>query len=535
VGAGAAGLYSAVAASADGDTRVMIATAGELGAGGCSKRTHGLNAAINAEDSLESHYCDTLTGGGTLNDPKLARILCDEVVDRVREMEAWGVRFHKDKQRYLTGTYGGSTSSRSIHWYDISGLEITQHLVQRVILQKCVARENRWLLDIVRSEGSWQLAFYNQLECRVEYCRCSAVVLATGGGACVYPISSISEDKQATGIVLAYNLGAALVDMEMVQFHPTGLLLPASKGNGSLLEEEMRAQGGILLNGAGYRYMFDYDDRGEMATRDVVARATYMEIISGRGTANGGVMLDLGNLDRAYLAARFPHTVKRCRDWGVDILEEQTIEISPTAHFLMGGIKIDENCSSSLEGLFACGEDAGGIHGANRLGGNGLADALVFGFRAGKNASRFAKNQGSRTEGRKATSWSIMLPVIGQRYQEVLDQKMKKLMWRYAGLVRDESGLGVVEEELSGIMVELLSCSTDVDIENIGKSRLPCATLAFKYRLLLAQMIVAAARKRTNSIGAHFRCDAGDCDPGNTIIRKDGSYIDVRFGRTDDR
>lgn len=517
VGGGAAGLYAAIAAKGvHGINKVTLLTPDELGSGGCSKKTHGINAALNPEDSWENHARDTYDGGGRINNPALVKILCQEIPNRIAQLESWGVRFAKEGNRYQTGTYGGSSFSRSIHWFDITGLEIVQELVKRLILSGCFVHEGRWVTELlIHEERCVGVLAINRLTKRVEEYRAQSVVLATGGGACVYPISSISSDKLATGLMLGYRAGAPLVDMEMVQFHPTGILIPGNIGNGSLLEEEMRAQGGVLLNSARQRYMYDYDKRGELATRDVVARSSYLEIINGRGTKSEGIIFDISKIDKKTLSSRLPKTVKRLRSFGVDLMAVNEVEISPTAHFLMGGVAIKENCETGIKGLFACGEDAGGIHGANRLGGNGVAEALVFGHYCGESAGLDALNR-NQIDINYDTQNSATYYELDEKQAIDIDDQIKKIMWSGVGVVRWGLRLQTALDSLYTLRDKLKEKKKKCLITNngiYGNGFYRGTTLLNK--LELAIVITTSALVRRHSLGAHYVAD-GEQDGGST-------------------
>jgi len=509
IGAGMSGLYAAYSATlSQPDSKVTLLTASELGAGGCSKRTHGINAAMNENDSCELHVKDTLAGGAGINNPKLVKTLCNDIINRINELVSFGVRFDKNSDgSFNVGTYGGSSLSRSVHWYDITGLEIVQELIKRIILNNCHVKENRWAINLLTHDKNCYGAIaLNKETNQIETYKAKTVILATGGGACVYPIASISTDKLASGIIMGYKAGASLTDMEMVQFHPTGVLIPGSIFNGSLLEEEMRTQGGKLLNINGKRYMFDYDERGELATRDIVARSSYFEIMEGRGTKNNGIIFDISMIDKKTLRKRFPKTLKRLRSCDVDLLIKEKVEISPTAHFLMGGIVIDSSCKTEINNLYACGEDSGGIHGANRLGGNGVADALVFGYIAGESAARSAVNN----------NYSENLDPIDIEFYKLnnikdyknIDSDIKKIMWKNVGLIRNGEQLNSALEDIYQIKDTLQhSISTISSKENYYSDELILGSDLLN-KIQLSIIITKSAIKRKNSIGAHYRSDA---------------------------
>ncbi len=427
---------------------------------------------------------------------------------------------------YDVGTYGGSTNSRSVHRFDITGLQIVQILVQRSILNGVHIKEHRWgtklIHDGTRCHG---VIAFNKETGEAETYYAKSVVLATGGGACVYPIASISFDKLASGILMGYEAGLPLVDMEMVQFHPTGVLVKGHPLNGCLLEEEMRTQGGVLLNRDGKRYMFDYDSRAESATRDIVARSTYLEIMNGRGTDNGGVMFDISKFSKEKIKARFPQTVKRLRACDIDLLKQNQIEISPTAHFLMGGLEIDENGATGLKGLFACGEDAGGIHGGNRLGGNGVADALVFGYKAGVFAAKHADKvliQTGLKDNAKINYYDLSTSEIKN-----IDQGLKQIMWENVGLVRSKDGLTKALNYLEKTKKNFQQNIKDYDVKsglNYPSNLISGKTLMWKMQL--ATLIATSSLLREDSIGAHYRLDFDNkiknANKYNTTITKKG-------------
>ena len=521
VGGGIAGLYAANSATQNNSKlKVTLLTGEELGSGGCSKRTHGINAAMNSGDSSELHFLDTIKGGGGINNISLAKILCSEIIGRVDELEKWGVRFHKTDGEYVVGTYGGSSNSRSIHWYDLTGLEIVQELVKKSIINNIFIKEHNLVVDLlVKDDTCFGVVSINKQTNEFEIYYSMSVILATGGGACVYPISSISFDKLAFGIIMGFNAGVPVVDMEMVQFHPTGAIVMDSPYNGSLLEEEMRAQGGMLFNSEGHRYMFDYDDNGELATRDIVARSSYLEIIDGRGTENNGVIFDISKINKEKLKERFPETIKRLRNCNIDLIAENKIEVSPTAHFLMGGMVIDEKCETNINGLFACGEDAGGIHGGNRLGGNGVAGAIVFGYKAGVSASEtIQKSNGSVNNDsiRKLDFYNVS----SSQFQAI-DKKIKKIMWKNVGLVRNGQTLNAAIEKLSRMQASLESEKGYIDLLNGEDISKFIRGKILQNKLSLSLLIAESAFARKNSLGAHFRSDSdGDKAKYNIITQK---------------
>jgi succinate dehydrogenase/fumarate reductase flavoprotein subunit len=522
VGGGIAGLYAATTAiTFNPKLKVMLVVADEIGSGGCSKNTQSVNASINTDDSVAAHIKDTINGGCGINNKKLVQLLCTEILERIKELESFGVNFDRNEHGYITRMYAGSSKGRALHAHGITGLRITQALVQRAILAGLFIKEQHWVMGLISTQGKiCGIVSLNKISRNIEVYYAKSVILATGGGACVYPIASISSDKQASGITMAFDAGASLIDMEMVQFHPTGLLLPGYSINGTLLEEEIRTQGGILLNRNGRRYMFDYDTRGELATRDIVARGSYMEIMAGRGTNNGGVILSVSKLDKNTFLRNYPNTVKRLRACDVDLLTCDTIEISPTAHFLMGGILVDENGATGVSNLFACGEDAGGVHGANRLGGNGLAEALVFGYRAGLAAIKNAENNIQNCP--STNDLEIKYYALDATTRNTIKHNLKKIMWDNVGVVREGSkikqALQTLQEIFAKLQPQLKTCKISSDY--IAPDGLLQGKI-LQQKLQLAYLITLAADARKNSLGAHFRLDAdGSSSLFNTLLRK---------------
>ena len=340
--------------------------------------------------------------------------------------------------------------------------------------------------------------------------RSRATLLAMGGGPTMYKVIACSADKAADGIALALHAGAPVKDMEMVQFHPTGLVVPNSLMTGALLEEGLRGAGGKLLNGEGARFMTHYDpERMERSTRDLVARACFTEVQEGRGSPNGGVWIDVSHLGAKTVETNFRGMVRRCRDFGRDLAREP-VEVGPTAHFMMGGVVIDSSCRTAVEGLFVAGEDAGGIHGANRLGGNGVADSTVFGGIAGDVMADWVVGRALPRLAAPALDavggalhrarWAAAKARASTRLQ----QQLREVMWEHVGLIRHASGLKAALR----------------DIEEIGQ-RAPAVlvpggtsyNLAWQDWMNLQNQVAAAwliarsALEREESRGSHFRRD----------------------------
>src|SRR5580765_4311353 len=453
LGAGGAGLCAALhAADRAPHLSVTVVVKGLLGRAGCTRMVQGgYNAVLASPDSIDAHFLDTLAGGGWINDQELVWSLVTEAPGRVLELEArYGCFFDRHPDgRIHQKPFAGQSHDRTIHKGDLTGIEIMNRLTEQVVARPGIAameecRAVELLLDDAgRAAGALLLDMRAGTFVAV---RARATLLAMGGGPTMYRVIACSADKSADGIALAYRAGLPLRDMEMVQFHPTGLVIPGSLMTGALLEEGLRGAGGHLRNGLGERFMARYDAaRMERSTRDLVSRASFLEVVEGRGTPNGGVWIDVSHLGAEVVERNFRGMVKRCRDFGRD-LARGPVEVGPTAHFLMGGVVIDSACRTSIDGLFAAGEDTGGVHGANRLGGNGVAESTVFGGIAGDVMADFVS-------GRPAPRLdpAALRPVLaaltapfarpaGPALYE-LQRQLRDVMWEDAGLVRDGESL----------------------------------------------------------------------------------------------
>src|SRR5438270_2171022 len=403
LGSGGAGLFAALhALKADPDLDVTIASKGLLGKCGCTRMVQGgYNVAINPGDSVERHFMDTIEGGKWLPHQELAWTLVATAVERVRELEnEIGCFFDRNPDGTLHGkAFAGQSFDRTVHKGDLTGIEIINRLMEQVWARPIRRlEEHRAVALIPARDGA--LAGVLMIDIRTgafRFVAAQAVLLATGGGPTMYRYHTPSGDKSMDGLAMALRAGLPLRDMEMVQFHPTGLLAGAdTRMTGTVLEEGLRGAGGHLLNGAMRRFMADYDQHLERATRDVVSRAIYAEMKAGRTTPHGGVYLSMAHLGSEKVAREFKGMVERCADCGFD-LAGGLVEVVPTAHYFMGGLVCNPDTSTERPGLFVAGEDASGMHGANRLGGNGVANSTVFGGIAGDTMPKWVRaNTGHR-------------------------------------------------------------------------------------------------------------------------------------------
>src|SRR5438105_4663809 len=390
LGSGGAGLFAALHAhQAAPELSITVAVKGLLGKCGCTRMVQGgYNVALAKGDSIERHFMDTIEGGKWLPDQDLAWQLVTLAVERIRELEnELGCFFDRNPDGSIhQKAFAGQTFDRTVHKGDLTGIEIINRLAEQVWVCGAERLEEHRAVELVLDEGGRSIAgvlMIDMREGRFVFVQARAVLLATGGGPTMYRYHTPSGDKSCDGLAMALRRGLTLRDMEMVQFHPTGLLAgTGTRMTGTVLEEGLRGAGGHLLNGAKERFMQRYDPRGERATRDVVSRAMFSEMRAGRATPQGGIYLSMAHLGPANVTAQFKGMVERCADCGFD-LAGGLVEVVPTAHYMMGGVEFSADCSTAIEGLFAAGEDTGGVHGANRLGGNGVANSTVFGAIAG--------------------------------------------------------------------------------------------------------------------------------------------------------
>lgn len=519
IGGGGAALYAAIhARDAAPDLDIVVASKGLFGKSGCTRMVQGgYNVVLHEDDSFDNHYDDTIRGGGLINDQELAWTLVTQAPERVFEMEnAFGCVFDRDAggaihQRALAG----QSFNRTIHRGDLTGIEIVSRLAEQVLVRDIELLDEVRGVDLLldasgRTAAGALLLDHHSGELIAVHA--AAVLLATGGAAPLYRITAASLEKSGDGLAMAYRAGAEFLDMEMMQFHPTGLIVNGSLLNGTVLEEGLRGAGGHLLNAGRERYMARYDpEKMERSTRDRVSRSGMMEIRAGRGTASEGVHLDVRHLGKEFLLGSSPGMYARCLTVGVDMATD-LIEVTPTAHFQMGGIRIDAGCRTTLEGLFAAGEDAGGVHGANRLGGNGVAESMVFGAIAGESIARHA------TEGARASIDRDRLDAARARLEgsgEItgrsfeLKRRLRALAWDRLGILRDANGLTRAAGELDAIEGELGALA--MPARRGGNPDLQ-ERLDTENLIDVARLIGAAAKLREESRGSHFREDFPDSD-----------------------
>jgi succinate dehydrogenase/fumarate reductase flavoprotein subunit len=516
LGAGGAGLCAALHA-ADRSPRlsVTVAVKGLLGRAGCTRMVQGgYNAVLGAPDSIEAHLLDTLQGGAWINDQELVWTLVNEAPGRVLELEArYGCFFDRNADgRVHQKPFAGQSHDRTIHKGDLTGIEIMNRLTEQVWRRPSIrALEEHRAVELLRTDGG-HVGGALLLDIRrgtFVLVRSRAILLAMGGGPTMYKVIACSADKSSDGIALGLHAGVRLRDMEMVQFHPTGLIVPNSLMTGALLEEGLRGAGGRLLNGRGERFMQRYDGaRLERSTRDLVARACFTEVLEGRGTPNGGVWIDVAHLGAEMVEQNFRGMVRRCRDFGRDLAREP-VEVGPTAHFMMGGIVIDRSCRTDAEGLFAAGEDTGGVHGANRLGGNGVAESTVFGGIAGDVMADWVVGRplpqisSSTVDAAVAATTAPLERSEGESLYG-LQARLRQVMWEHVGLIRGGEGLKLALTEIEDVARRLDA----VAVRGGGAYNLAWQDwLNLESQATAAWLIARSALERTESRGSHYRRD----------------------------
>lgn len=540
LGAGGAGMLAALhATDADPRTRIVISVKGLIGQSGCTRMVQGgYNCVLNSNDSLQKHFEDTIKGGQFLNNQELAWALVSDSPDRIIELEnSIGCLFDRNPDGTIhQKPFAGQSFDRTVHKGDLTGIEIMSNLRDWVFEQPnvIVLEETRGLDFIQDGDGRVVGAvLLDNRRGRFVTIKAKATLSATGAGATMYQISSPSLEKAADGQAMAARIGCEFIDMEMMQFHPTGLLVGNSIATGGLLEEGLRGAGSHLYNALGERYMGKYSDKLERATRDVVSRSSYMEIMAGRGTPSGGVLIDASHLGERFLLDNFSGMVERCAEYGFDLLHDR-VEVSPSAHYHMGGIKIDVNGYTSIDGLFAAGEDAGGVHGGNRLGGNGVADSIVFGARAGDAMAEYIKTAtlaGDVTPQATAIRdrWAGSLNRAGGENPFALREQLEAVMWKKVGVVRNGQDMSEALPEIQSIRERIqLADGSGGAVYNARWNE----TINTENLATIAEMIGRSALIREESRGAHYRSDFVEKDVNwlkNICMKPDGGNFSVWY------
>jgi succinate dehydrogenase / fumarate reductase flavoprotein subunit len=538
VGAGGAGLRAAIEALARGAS-VGVVCKSLLGKAHTVMAEGGIAAAmanVDRGDDWRTHFRDTMRGGKYLNNWRMAQIHAQEAPDRVRELEQWGALFDRTADGdILQRAFGGHTFKRLCHVGDRTGLEMIRTLQDRgvqmgfhVYMECAVTRLLTEGNRVCGAVGYWRE------QGRFVVFRAKSVVLATGGIGKAWKITSNSWEYTGDGMALAYDAGAELMDMEFVQFHPTGMVWPPGV-QGLLVTEAVRGEGGVLRNRQGERFMERYDpDKMELSTRDVVARAIYTEVREGRGTEHGGAFLDISQKPAEYVKRKLPSMYHQFLELADVDITKGPMEVGPTCHYMMGGVRVDaETAETTVPGLYAAGEVAAGLHGANRLGGNSLSDLLVFGRRAGLAAAEAADRapSGSSDGGQVEEATREMLAFFERPEGEspyAVHRDLTETMQSLVGIFRNEQDL---ESGLAKIR-ELQDRAGRVRVEG---SRLfnPGWHLArdLKAMLTVSEAVARSALLRKESRGAHSRTDFASSDPSwgkrNIVVSRRGGAMEL--------
>ena len=527
LGTGGAGLMAALHAFwRDPALHITLVSKGGLGKSGCTRMVQGgYNVVLDPKDSVQAHFEDTVKGGVFLNDQELALTLVEDAPRIVRELEnRIGCLFDRAPDgRIHQKAFAGQSFDRTVHVGDLTGIEIMSRLRDQIFAAGIRCLEYTRGLELLTSADGQCIVGALLLDIQSgEFIvvRAKAVILCTGAGPLMYQRSACAQEKTMDGVAMAYRAGAHLMDMEMVQFHPTGMVVPGSRLNGALLEEGLRGAGAYLFNGRGERFMERHDpEKQERATRDRVSRACYLEVTAGRGTTNGGVWIDVSHLGAEFVEKNFTGMRDRCLRIGFDLAREK-VEVFPTAHFNMGGIRINRDGFTNLEGLFAAGEDSAGVHGANRLGGNGVAESTVYGARVGDAVAGWVKNRPHQGEPRpgqaaeaKATANQFLERQGGESPWPLRDE-LGQVMWERVGIVRDGGKLKQALNEIAELTQRLAKVSTP---GSRGFNLTWQQALDLRNMLTASELIARNALMRQDSRGAHYREDFPNPDHTNWL------------------
>ncbi len=537
IGSGGAGLRSAIAAHEAGSDVVIIGKSLKrdahtvLAAGG-------INAALGTndpEDSWQQHFADTFKEGYGLSDPRTVEIMVKNAPQAIEELVSYGVDFAKNENGDLDQRFfGAHTWRRTCYAGDYTGRAILYSLVDQVEELKIPIHEHQYVTQLLVDGGQCFGAFSFNLQTgeRTVYLA-DSVILAAGGHTRLWRRSSSRRDENTgDGMYLALAAGAELADMELVQFHPTGMVAPEAIA-GTLVTEAVRGEGGRLFNADGERFMEKYDPvRKELSTRDRIALANYTEIAEGRGGPNGGVFLDISHQDKAFIIEKLPRMYRQFLEHQLMDISKEPMEVAPTAHYTMGGVVVDpDNHATSVSGLFAAGEVTSRMHGANRLGGNSLVETIVFGRIAGEAAAHHSQNLAGQHRNN-----SVILAAHdeidnmikpGTEMARPLQRNLRNVMWLHCGVVRSEESMITGLDELN----QIREATHDLDVRPSSEGYQDLA-LAFDLRSSLesAEATLRCAIERRETRGAHNRSDYPDLDPAMTknfvvILNEDGEQV----------
>lgn len=535
IGAGGAGMRAAVAATQRG-LSVGIVSKSLLGKAHTVMAEGGIAASVgnvDPDDSWRQHFIDTMKSGKFLNNWQMVELFTKEAPDRVYELEQWGALFNRTPDGKISQRpFGGHTYRRLCHVGDRTGLELIRTMQEKVLATDARVYMETTVTKLFKKDGRVTGALaYTRENGKFIHFKAKAVVMATGGWGRIFKVTSNSWEGTGDGVILSYDAGAELVDMEMMQFHPTGMVWPPGV-RGLLVTEGVRGEGGLLRNSEGARYMENYDpEKMELSTRDVVARANYTEVQEGRGSEHGGVYLDITHLGYEGIMKKLPTMHEQFLKLADIDIAKEPMEVFPTVHYTMGGVKVTpETCASSVLGLFAAGEVCGGLHGANRLGGNSLSDLLVFGRRAGEGASDYVEQSVHPADADVAEVQEEIRRVLeplerkeGGESPYLMQQELQDAMMEHANLMRNGDSL---KEGLG----KILALKDRLPQISVPGSRLfnPGWHTAqdIRYLVQISEIILRTAMERTERRGAQWRLDYDGPDEElgklNFIVNKDG-------------
>ena len=539
IGAGGAGLRAAIEASAAG-ARVAVICKSLLGKAHTIVAEGGIAAAVGSVDSRDNwkvHFHDTMQGGKFVNNWRMAQLHAQEAPNEIHNLELWGALFDRTEEGgILQRLFGGHTYKRLVHVGDRTGLELIRTLQDKAVADRIQVFMEHTITKLIKTDGRITgAAGYVRETGRAVLFKAPAVVIATGGSGRIYSVTSNSWEGTADGQALAFRAGAELMDMEFIQFHPTGMVWPHAV-RGILVTESVRGEGGYLTNNKGERFMEKYDPkRMELSTRDVVARAIYTEVKEGRGSPHGGAYLSIAHKPAEFVKRKLPSMYEQFMAFAKVDITKEPMEVYPTTHYHMGGIRVNaETAVTNVPGLYAAGESAAGLHGANRLGGNSLSDLIVFGARAGRAAAEYALGVtgvalDSEQVVRAEREMFAPFEATGEN-PFVLQDELQNMMMSEVGVYRRRDKLknafGKIKDfqtraasvRASGSAMYNPSWHTTFDIKNMT---------------LMAETIAVSAELREESRGAHSRVDFPEYSEnlvkGNMIATFDGGDVNVKF------
>ena len=544
VGAGGAGMRAAIAAADEG-CKVAVITKSLLGKAHTVMAEGGIAAGmgnVDAQDSWEVHFADTMLGGQLLNSWRMVQIYAREVIDRVYELERWGGLFDRTAEgRIMQRAFGAHSWKRLAHVGDRTGLELIRTLQDHTLHTDRVDVYMEYTLTALLKDGHRVAGAigYNRNDGRFVVFRSGGVVLGSGGWGRMYRYTSNSWESTGDGAAMAYAAGADLQDMEFVQFHPTGMVWPPG-ARGILVTEAVRGEGGLLFNREGARFMLEYDPvKKELSSRDVVARSIYKEVRAGRGTPHGGAYLDVRHLGAERIKQKLPSMYEQFHALASVDITRDPMEVGPTIHYTMGGVRVaPETGATTVPGLYAAGEVAAGLHGANRLGGNSLGDILVFGRRAGEAAAADARvrPRAAIDESQVAAEQeSLLRPLAASGDGAAHAENPYKLQEELQAAMQDDAGIARTEESLERSLSAILELRRRAAQVHVSGGRVlnpgwhTCRDLT--NMLTLSEAIVRSAIERKESRGSQWRLDhlEQDADLGtvNFLARRDGDAMRI--------